>query len=960
MTNPAIRVQEFGQSLWLDYINRKELDNGTFQKRLDDGVLGVTSNPSIFQQVIGETETYDEKIKGLLHLDANGVYETVAIADIQTAADMMRGIYDRTNKVDGYVSFEVSPLIARSTAETISEAVRLFKLIDRANLMIKIPATPEGLPAIEEAIYHGINVNVTLIFSVKNYEQVAEAFIKGLERRMAEGKPVSGIASVASFFLSRIDSAVDKILENNIRAAQITGDTQRIAQNRVLLGQMAVANAKLAYRAFEKIFYGARFSKLAGAGAMVQRPLWASTGTKNASYSDTMYVDLLIGKDTVNTLPPKTLLFFIDHGTASNSIGSELGESLDPQEVMNKLAELGIEIDLVTQRLQDDGVDLFTESFEKLMDQVEAKTIVMKAGVMNGERYLTALGIYAEDVNKTITELDKAFVNGRMWGKDGTIWKEHSSTIAKIQNRLGWLDVLKTIDIQRIASLRASMKNSDITHVVLLGMGGSSLAPEVLYKTFGKQEGYPELMVLDSTDPARIRDVEQGINLAKSLFIVASKSGGTVETLSFYKYFYALTKNNAKQFIAITDPGSELAQDAQAKGFREIFLNPEDIGGRYSALSYFGLVPVALVGIDVERLWASAQLMIETSGEKIPGAQHPGVALGAVIGTLAKLGRDKLTIVTSTSISSYGDWVEQLVAESIGKEGKGIVPVVGATVGKPHDYLSDRLFVYLRVDGDADIEDVDNGVRALREAGHPRVTLRLPDAYAIAGEFFRWEFATAIAGHLYSINPFDEPNVTEAKDATKALLKVYETDGTLPNGTPFVSSERSSLYLNEYTLAPLRELCVHHGFNINSRSELLAAQITGSQAGDYFAILAYLNPTPAIDSMLRDVQRRLRHVSKRAVTVGFGPRYLHSTGQMHKGGSHTGIFFVLTTNVEQDIAIPDAPYSFGTLYQAQALGDIQALENHKCRVIRIHIDDNIEAGMNRLLAAIDFVEERRS
>jgi transaldolase/glucose-6-phosphate isomerase len=961
MSNPAIQVQAFGQSIWLDYINRKELNDGTFQKRLDEqGVVGVTSNPTIFQQVIGETDTYDTAISELLHLDANGVYETLAIADIRSAADAMRPIYERTNKRDGYVSLEVSPLIAQDTAQTLGEAQRLFAAVDRPNLMIKIPATPAGIPAIENAIYHGINVNVTLIFSVANYEQVAEAYIRGLERRHLEGKSVTGIASVASFFLSRIDVMVDKILENNIRAAQVTSDTARITANRVLLGQAAIANAKLAYSAFERIFYGNRFAVLREAGAMVQRPLWASTGTKNPAYSDTMYVDRLIGRDTVNTLPPKTLAAFVDHGTAAETIHSHPEGFLEPNAVFGQLSQVGVDMDNVTTRLQADGVDSFTESFQKLMDQVESKLIIIKTGVMSPERYLTALGVYADNVASAINDIDKAFINGRIWGKDGTVWKDHGPTIAKIQNRLGWLDVLKTIDIERLQRLRHATRSSGVTHVVLLGMGGSSLAPEVLYKTFGRQEGYPELVVLDSTDPARVLDVERSIDLKNSLFLVASKSGGTVETLSFYRYFYERTGSNPSQFIAITDPGSELAQDAEQKRFRDIFLNPEDIGGRYSALSYFGLVPAALIGIDVERLWASASAMVAASSEKIPGASHPGVTLGTVIGTLGKLGRDKVTILCSASIASFGDWAEQLIAESIGKEGRGVVPVVGATVGKPHDYASDRLFIYLRVDGDKDVDEMDNEVKALREAGHPRVTLRLPDAYSIAGEFFRWEFATAITGYLYEVNPFDEPNVTEAKDATKALLKIYQEQGRLPEPTPFMSGEHSRLYVDEATLAPLRELTRHHGFSINSRTELLAAQIVGSQAGDYFAILAYLNPTPQTDDMLRLIQRRLRHASKRAVTVGYGPRYLHSTGQLHKGGPNNGIFIQLTTSIQEDVAIPGAPYTFGVLYQAQAAGDLQALQHHNRRAIRLHIEGDLQGGFDKLLAAIDFVDKRRN
>lgn len=959
MSNPAIQVQELGQSLWLDYINRHELSSGAFARRLEtDGILGVTSNPTIFQQVIGDTTIYDEAIRAIKHLSAEEVYETLAVEDIQNACDLLLSTYERTDKRDGYVSLEVSPLIASNTASTISEAKRLFERVARPNLMIKIPATPAGIPAIEEVIFSGINVNVTLIFSVSNYKDVAEAFIRGLERRQEAGLSVSGIASVASFFLSRIDTHVDRVLENNIRSAQVHADTARIAANNRLLGQAAVANAKLAYQAFKAYFYGSRFAKLAQAGAMVQRPLWASTGTKNPAYTDTRYVDSLIGKDTVNTLPPKTLSAFIDHGKAQNTIETDLPDDLPADEVMAKLKDLSVDMDAVTQRLQDDGVEAFVQSFEMLMSQVQSKLIMLRTGFM--ERYNVAYGIYGDMIARIVANMDSQFVNARIWGKDGTVWKEHNATIAKIVNRLGWLDVLQTIDIERVKQLRAKAYQGAWSHVVLLGMGGSSLAPEVLYKTFGRQEGFPELLVLDSTDPARLKDVENAVNLPTTLFLVASKSGGTVETLSFYKYFYARTGENAKQFIAITDPESELALDAEAKGFYDVFLNPADIGGRYSALSYFGLVPAGLIGLDIDRLWASATDMIEACGEKIPSNTHPALQLGALLGALGKEGRDKITIYTTQSIASFGDWAEQLVAESIGKEGNGVVPVVGATVGKPHDYLSDRVFVYLRVDDDTDADDVDNGVRALREAGHPRATVRLADRYAIAGEFFRWEYATAIAGHIYGVNPFDEPNVTEAKDATKALLKHYQTNGALPTETPFMVEGGVSLYADDTTLNPLRELSRAHNYQIDTETGLLGAQMAGTQAGDYFAILAYINPTPENDRLLREVQRRLRHVTKRAVTVGYGPRYLHSTGQLHKGGANNGIFLLLTAPVVEDVVIPDAPYSFGTLFQAQALGDLQALQAHKRRVIRLHVSEKFEDGINCLLNAIQFLEERRA
>ncbi|MCU0475224.1 MAG: bifunctional transaldolase/phosoglucose isomerase [Anaerolineae bacterium] len=953
MTNPPVDVQAFGQSIWYDNIRRKLLNDGTFNALMaDKGVVGVTSNPTIFQKAIGGSDDYDAAILANLDLDAKSLYEQLALEDIQHAADLFRPVYDRTEGRDGYVSLEVSPLLAHDTAGTIAEAKRLFASLARPNAMIKIPATPAGIPAIEEVIAAGVNVNVTLIFSVANYIEVAEAYMRGLERRMRAGQSVRGIASVASFFLSRIDGVVDKQLENNVLAAQ-GRDLDRVALNNRLLGKAAIANAKNAYRRFMQLFYGERFKALRDAGAWVQRPLWASTSTKNPNYPDTMYLDGLIGRDTVNTVPPETLVAFADHGTVRESILDEM-DSLDT--LLGQLAEVGVDLDFVTKRLQEDGVESFAQSFTALMEQIEAKRQALSRGTRGSTRL--ALGIYAEDFKRGLKAFDTEFGNGRIWNKDGSLWRDHAPVIAKIVNRLGWLDVQRTIDIARVKAFGQAVKGT-FSHAVLLGMGGSSLAPEVLSVTFGSADGHPKLLVLDSTHPDRVLSIERQIDLAKTLFIVASKSGTTIESTAFYQYFWEKTGGAGAQFIAITDPGSWLGKEAREKGFRDVFENPEDIGGRYSALSYFGLVPAAILGLDLDALWGAASEMIAACAPEIPSAQHAGASLGVLMGVMAARGRDKVCIFTSPSIASFGAWVEQLVAESTGKEGKGIVPVVGTTVGHPHDYASDRLFVYLKVEGDPGNAELDERVKALREAGHPRLTILLKDAYALGGEFFRWEYATAVAGKLLGVNPFDEPNVTEAKDITKRLLGVYQKDGSLPSPVPVAERGAVKLYADKHSVSILRELSGSHNFRYEDITELLAAHITGTGAGDYFAMLAYLNPTPELDVMLDTVRRRIRHVTKRAVTVGYGPRYLHSTGQLHKGGANTGVFFLLTADYAEDVAIPGMPFSFGTLCAAQAAGDFEALDAHKCRAVRLHLGSDVMAGLNALNDAIDFLEARR-
>jgi transaldolase/glucose-6-phosphate isomerase len=950
--NPPVDVQQYGQSMWLDFIHRKSLQDGEMQKYIDEyGIVGVTSNPSIFQKAIGESDDYDATMMQMLDLDAYSIYEKLAIEDIQKALDMFRPVYDRTQGLDGYVSLEVSPLIANDTATTLAEAKRLFNEVNRPNLMIKIPATPAGIPAIEEAIAAGVNVNVTLIFAVKNYEEVAKAYIRGLERRLAAGGDVRHIASVASFFLSRIDTMVDRMLENSIRAAQ-GRDLDRVTANRQLLGKAAIANAKLAYKRFMDLFYGEAFAKLREAGAQVQRPLWASTGTKNPMYPDTMYVDNLIGKDTVNTLPPATLKAFKDHGKVADTIQDDIDQV---EQTMDMLAEVGIDIEQVTNQLQLDGVALFVEAFENLLDQVDAKRNVLASGVLQRQNLA---GTYNDSVKETIKQMEAEHLNARIWAREGSLWRDQANIISLIENRLGWLNTQDTIDLARLKALQASVKGSDVTDVVLLGMGGSSLAPEVLYRTFGKQADFPAFHMLDSTDPAQIAAVRDAVDLKHTLFLVSSKSGGTIETSSFFQYFYELTGHNGAQFIAITDPGTSLDALAKEKGFRDIFNNPADIGGRYSALSYFGLVPAALMGLDLDKLWDAAANMQRACAKNVPEHLHPGVWLGAIMGTLGLEGRDKVTIFTSPSIASIGSWIEQLIAESTGKEGKGLVPVVGTSVGHPHDHSSDRLIVYLKVEGD-DNEKMDNNIRALREAGHPRVTLHIPDQYAIAGEFFRWMYATAVAGKCLEINPFDEPNVTESKENTARLLAYYEEHGHLPESEKAFSDGNVALYADEKLLPTLSELCLQHNYNSSDLTGMLAAMINSTRANDYFAILAYVPPTHAIERVLGNIQRRLRHTTRRSVTVGYGPRFQHSTGQLHKGGPNNGNFIQITHDDPVDIPIPGQKYSFGVLKAAQAAGDLEALRSKDRRVLRLHITGDVAEGLNVLLKAIDLVEERR-
>jgi transaldolase/glucose-6-phosphate isomerase len=958
--NPLTAVQQLGQSIWMDYIKRSLIESGELESLVAGGIVGMTSNPTIFAKAIADSEEYDAAIAELLELDVIGIYEALAIADIRAAADVLRPVYERTGGEDGYVSLEVSPLLAYDTRQTLADARRLFALVDRPNVMIKIPGTPQGLPAIEEAIVAGINVNVTLLFSVDNYGEVAERYVRGLERRLEAGEDISRVASVASFFLSRIDSVVDNILESNIRTGRMRGGFESAQVNRKLIGQAAIASARLAYARFREIFESERFARLSAHGARVQRPLWASTSTKNPNFPDTYYVDTLIGPHTVNTLPPPTIDAFRDHGTVALTLEQDVEAA---RAVMARLAEVGVSMDRVVQQLQGDGVEAFANDFRRLLEAVEGKKQVLLAGVM--KRQSLCCDAYESDLREVVTQLDRQKIALRIWDKDPAVWKEEPVLQQAIRPWLGWLDVVHAEEafFAPLYTLREAVRTAHYSHAVLLGMGGSSLAAEVLRQTFGVQAGFPDLMVLDTTDPQAIALATDAIDLDRTLFIVSTKSGDTVETISLYKHFYGLVaarrgEEAGAQFCAITDPGSPLEKIAHDRRFKHLFLNPTDIGGRYSALSYFGLVPAAMMGLDLDRLLSSARNMAAACGRHVPTASNPGAWLGAAMGHFAQRGRDKVCLVTSPAISSFGLWAEQLIAESTGKEGRGIVPVATIVPDDPRDFDDDHFFVYLRLDDRPG--HMDTMVRDLLTAGHPVMTLRLADAYELGGEFFRWEFATAVAGHLLQINPFDQPNVQESKTNTRRLLEFVAQHGHLPDETPVLEENGLKLYADGKTAATLRRVVQQRGFDYGDLVNMLLAHMSLTHSGDYIALMAYLAPTQRHNKLLEAIREELRHATMRAVILGYGPRFLHSTGQLHKGGPNSGVFIQITVENYEKIPIPGEPYDFMLLKRAQAQGDLEALQARQRRVVRFHLPEgSVSQGLERFLGAIKIAAAKK-
>jgi transaldolase/glucose-6-phosphate isomerase len=930
---------KLGQSIWYDNIRRAMLTSGDLAKKVEeDDLRGVTSNPTIFEKAITGSTDYDEQLRQLVQSgkSVGEIYEELVVKDIGDGADILKPVYDRTDGLDGYISLEVNPGLAYKTQETIDEATRLFGRLGRKNVMIKIPAAQEGLPAIEECIYRGVNINVTMIFSIENYEQVAEAFIKGLERRAAEGKPVDHIASVASFFVSRVDTAIDKDLEYKARHAESDEEKARLE---AMLGKAAIANAKLAYQKFKEIFHGPRFADLKAKGAQVQRCLWASTGTKNPNYSDVLYVDNLIGPETVNTVPPATYTAIRDHGKVALTLEEGLEEC---RALFDDLREVGIDIKAVTEKLQKDGLDAFVNSFDTLAESIESKRDAILSGI--NERLAASLGKYSDAVSAALKEAEKGDVMRRIWRKDASLWKQEEAHQKIIKNALGWLTVPDTLmgaEDDLLAFADRIRGGRGFRHVMVCGMGGSSLCPEVLRQTFGKQEGYPELLVLDSTDPDAFSDIAGQIDITHCLFIISSKSGTTTEPLMFYRYWYDQVGQRkaspGENFIAITDPGTKMESDATRDHFKRIFLNPSDIGGRYSALSYFGMVPAALAGIDIRKLLDRAERIVHSCASVVPAGDNPGAKLGAILGECARAGRDKCTLVCDPKIASFGLWVEQLLAESTGKEGKGIVPVAGEPLGAPSVYGDDRLFVSIAVERlDSETE---SKLKALEAAGHPVVYRTLTDIYDLGEEFFLWEIATAFAGWRLGINPFDQPNVQESKDATKELLEAFTRDGRLQEQAVLATDGTLTVYADDKTIAAL---------SASSVGEAIKAHLARVKPGDYIAMLDYIEETPEHDAEIQAVRTRLRDATRCATTTGYGPRFLHSTGQLHKGGPDTGVFLQITAPDAKDLPIPGAPYTFSVLKQAQALGDFRSLSTRGRRAIRVDLGADVLAGLKRL------------
>jgi transaldolase/glucose-6-phosphate isomerase len=940
-------LQQFGQSVWLDYLRRSLFTGGEFRRLIEeDGLRGATSNPSIFEKAIAGSTDYLDLLQDMERrrdAEPTALYEALAIRDIRDAADLLRPVYDATARADGYVSMEVSPYLAYDTDATIVEARRLWKAIDRPNVMIKVPASKEGLPAIRQLTSEGLNINITLLFGIERYIDVARAYIEGLSTFVKNGGDPRRVSSVASFFVSRIDTMVDGLI--TARLAGITDVDARAALNG-LLGHVAIANAKLAYQEYLALCRTAEWQRLAAAGAHPQRLLWASTSTKNPRYRDVRYVEELIGPDTVNTITPATLDAFRDHGQLRNSLEDRVA---DARAMIETLGRSGISLIEVTDRLLEDGVTQFCAAFDRLMVVVGQGRRSEITSLLDRQRDALPADLSAKVANR-LAEWQTSGKARRLWAGDAALW-----TGADENRWLGWLGVTddQLAHIGPLQEISREVANAGVLHVVLLGMGGSSLGAEVIRSTFGRIAGFPELHVLDSTNPAQIAAIEKAVDLGRTLFIVSSKSGTTLEPNILLQYFLDRVRRLVGEhhagghFLAITDPDSALQHVAERERFRQVFAGVRSIGGRYSVLSNFGLVPAALIGVDIGRLLDRTELMVHSCAPSVPAAENPAIVLGCILGTLGAAGHDKVTLITSPAISHLGAWLEQLIAESTGKQGTGLIPVDLERLGSPGVYGQDRLFIYTRLDSDP-AQSQDAAVDALERAGHPVVRIGVPGIYDIGQEFFRWEMAIAVAGSILGINPFDQPDVEASKIATRTLTSAFAKTGTLPSDPPIFAESGVTLFTDIRNAAALEE-----GLRGDrSLAGYLRAHLDRLQQGDYFALLAYIARNPAHTEALQEMRHAVRDRTRNATCLGFGPRFLHSTGQAYKGGPNSGVFLQVTCDAAEDIPIPGQAYSFGVVTAAEAHGDFTVLTDRARRALRVHLGANVDEGLITLRKAI--------
>ena len=924
MTTLPIKIEQ-KHAPWLNYLRRSFIDSGEMGQMIVDGICGLTVNLSVLAQAVTCSADYDRALELLI---AEGVpFDVLPRAlltdDIQRAATILNPVYERSQRLNGYISLPIDPALAHDTVGTVATVRHLLADINYPNVMVEIPATPGGIAAIKELTRDGVCTNATLIFTLETYEAVAQAYLEGLAEYMdSHSVWRRWPTAVATIAIGPLDGLVDSWLME-----------QRLTDRQ---GEAGVALARLVYESHRSLLGGSQWQKLSKKGGLPQRPLWADLVPRNFQLPDDYYLNAMAAPGTVSSLEPVLWNTIRD---SSRSLQTQVQGSQEARTHLQTLTRLGLDLAATERQLQAEGLARLGQAFKMVRQSVRQKREQLED---DWRRMTWHLGEGETAVTQQLTQLCNNRIMCRIWNHDHTVWQTSPDQIGR---QLGWLHLMPVMrdHIKRLQTMTQTLVKEGYTHALLLGMGGSGLAPQLFAYTFTQaalppRPGLPpppqlHLDVLVNADPVTILNQAKRIDPARTLFVVVSKSGRTVETMAAFNYFYNRvqtavgTAEAGRHFVAVTDPDSPLVALASDLYFRDTFYNPLHIPGRYAALTFTGLIPAALAGVNLETLLDRAQGMACNGQSCNCPLEGDNVAaqLGTALGTLAQAGRDKLTFITNPVLAGFADWVEQLLAESLGKDGCGIVPVVGEPLGEPAVYGRDRAFVHLRLDGD---DSQDTAVQNLIDAGFPVIILHWRDLQDVGGQFFLWQMATAVAAHHLSVNPFSQPQF----DAYKSEIQRIVTDAQ-ENGEIFVPDDD----LTTGTWAALQKF------------------LAQAHPGDYVAVQAFTPRTSTIDHALQSLRAAVRDQTGLATIVGYGPRCLHTTGQMLLSDRGNGLVIQLLANVVLDVLIPDkvgekaAGLTFGTLKELQALTMSHLLRHDRRRVLRCHLGADAAIGLQSLV-----------
>lgn len=936
-----------GQGVWLCGLRRllAKVDS-LAGPAVSHGISGIETDLLMLAGAVERGPEYHDSLVSW----ANGVsvarpVEALLIEEASIGARLLAPVYEETGGRDGYVSVDVDSSLANDAEEMSMAIRRLHSAIDEPNVIPRLPPTNSGCAVFEAFTAEGFSVHVGPIFSVAAVERVTEAFIRGALRLPKDIEEARGLASVISFGLASLDEAVDELLRAWIRTAD-----KDMSGAESLLGSAATAIAKVACRHQRDLLFQKLPESLRESGPRSLRLMWTDLATGDPRRRRLRYVHRLIGPDTVAAMPFGLMRDFAFTGLAESTLGQRVDEA---EEIIDEVTSLGIDLDAIGTELQERYIAHRRLQYGELDNVILAAIEANVGGKRQVDEAASAIApsstseLEVPSMLIAVKNIDDQFPT-RLWLKDSSLWSDDPTTQDSIRNRLGWLDLIESTLSASASSRRFAKQMNDgkADQVVFLGMGGSSLCAEVCRQVFGVED----VWIVDSTIPTAVAAVAASVDLGRTLVIVASKSGTTIEVRALFDFFHErctpMLDQPGQQFMAITDPGTPLEQIAYEKGFRSLWLAPTDVGGRFSALSVFGILPMELMGIDSVAICTSARRMAASCAAGTSTLDNPGTRLGAALFNAYEAGRDKVTFACSPSLTAFGMWAEQLIAESTGKEGGGLIPIVGEPPGAADQYGDDRIFVALELAGEDD-SGRNMWLDALRQEGHPVMKFVLDNRHQIGSEFVRWQIAVASAGSLMGINPFDQPDVQGSKDRTTAILDSYKAGTGMLNRAPIAMDVGWLVFAD---LERDEELArQQHGDGLDS---WLSAHLGRAQVPDYVALQAFVSCEPRTLSAFQEIRRLLRERRGVATTLGWGPAFLHSTGQLHKGGPDNGIFLQITADDSEDIEIPGAGYSFGRLVRAQSLGDLAALEERGRRVLRVHLRD-AASGAEALLEAAD-------